>query len=300
MNRSQRMLELASALRPLEVRNYAESRNWQPISGVPGRQWVLNHGTERLRQVQIPMDAGTLGYEEAMLDVVRRFADIESREPEELLADLQHPDADTLRFRVVGPETQGGQLSLAADISLREGARRALLAAASSVVSPALYHPRLSRSQAEQLVRASLAGQTELGSYVIKILCPLSAIDEPPATPTLFDPAPAPRSFVRQTTTLLMRATSDLAGSIEQDSMDELVRKNREQPTLSWNLCDALIRMRPDRGRVDLSVSWAADPSEPPPHDVPVQVSFPSEYFPQIEKLAERLRPPPRRAGPSC
>lgn len=285
MKPDHRLLETTAALRPLPVRNYAESRGWLPVSGIRGRLWVFSHPVEKLRQVQIPMDADAPDFPEAMLIMASRFAELEGRGLEEVLSDLQHPDADTLRFRVVTPDAQGGQLPLADDISLREGARRALLAAASSVVSPARHHPRLSRNQAEQLVKSCLAGQTERGSYVLKIVCPLNAVEEPQ---TLFESAP----FVRRTTQLLMEATGELVGSIEGDAVEELLERDRQAPRISWNLCDALLRMRPSEGgKVQLSVNWAADPSTPPPAGVPTSVSLPAEYFPRIEQVANALRP---------
>ena len=286
MSRNQRLLEAAAQLRPLQVRNYAESRRWEPVSGIRGRLWVLRHPEQHLRQVQIPMDAEDPGFAEAMLIMAGRFAELEGRETDEVLSDLQHPDADTLRVRVLTGEARSGQLPLADDINLREGARRALLAAASSVVSPALHHPRLSRSQAEQLVKSCLAGQTEQGSYVVKIVCPLDAVEEPQ---TLFETTP----FVRRTTRLLMEATSELVESIERDQIDEFLERDGRQPKVSWNLCDALLRMRPSEGgKVQLSINWAADPSVPPPVGVPARVSLPAEYFPRVEKVANALRPP--------
>ncbi|MCA9634545.1 MAG: hypothetical protein KC420_00735, partial [Myxococcales bacterium] len=124
---------IVSRLRPLAVRLYAESRGWTPVPLDGERFWLFRHPEERLRQLQIPMDADDLGFVDAMLDVVRRIAELERRAPDAVLADLQWPDADILRVRVVNRESEAGQLSLSADVDLREGARRALLAAACSV-----------------------------------------------------------------------------------------------------------------------------------------------------------------------
>jgi hypothetical protein len=66
-------------------------------------------------------------------------------------------------------------------------------------------------------------------------------------------------------------------------------------PPLSWNLCDALLRMRPegDGGQVELSTSWGADRRFAPPSaaEVPGRVSIKVEYFQEIEQVARILRP---------
>lgn len=280
--------EIVARLRPLAVRLYAESRRWIPIPVAGERFWLFRHPEERLRQLQIPMDADDAGFVDAMLDVVRRLAEIEGRAGDAVLADLQWPDADILRVRVVSRESESGQLSLAADVELREGARRALLAAACSVINPVRFHPRLSRSEADALLSACRAGQTEVGSYVVKLICPLRAVDEP-------DDVEVP--FTRQATTYLMRATSELVTRIEQSRLDEYEREETGAAPLSWNLCDALLRMSPERdsGQIELAASWAADRriAPPRPDEAPSRVSIKAEYLPEIEQVARVLRPAP-------
>lgn len=279
---------IVSRLRPLAVRLYAESRGWTPVPLDGERFWLFRHPEERLRQLQIPMDADDLGFVDAMLDVVRRIAELERRAPDAVLADLQWPDADILRVRVVNRESEAGQLSLSADVDLREGARRALLAAACSVINPARFHPRLSRSEADALLLACRAGQTEVGSYVVKLICPLHAVDEPDGV------APP---FTRQATTYLMRATSELVTRIEQSRLQDYEREDLDGAPLSWNLCDALLRMSPEReaGQIELAASWAADRriAPPSPAEVPPRVSIKAEYLPEIEQVARLLRPAP-------
>lgn len=150
---------IAARLRPLAVRQYAETRGWIRVEGSRRRIWLLRHSVERLCQLQIPMDVDEPGFAEAMLDVVVRLGEVEQRTTDAVLADLQWPDSDVLRVRVANPDAEGGQLSLAADVMLRDGARRALLASACSVVNPVPYHPRLSRSEADAMLAIDRAAQ---------------------------------------------------------------------------------------------------------------------------------------------
>ncbi len=271
-------------LRPLAVQLYAKSRGWEPLLSPSERFWLFRHPEHSLRQLQIPMDADDVGFVEGMQDVLRRLVEIEGRPPQAVLSDLQWPDADTLRVRVVNGECATGQLSLAADVALREGARRALLAAACSVINPVRFHPRLSRSEPDALLSACRAGQTEFGSYIVKIICPLHAVEG------VDDDVPP---FTRQVTTHLMRAVGTLVSRIEQGRLDDY--EADDAGPLSWNLCDALLRMQPDRneGRIDLMTTWAADRKLAPPlaAEVPSRVSIKAEYLPEIEQVARVLRP---------
>lgn len=287
---------IIARLRPLAVRQYAEARRWVRIEGKGRwRVWLLRHPEERLLQLQIPMDEDDVGFVDAMLDVVHRLSEVEQRPREALLGDLQWPDADVLRVRVANRDAEVGQLSLAADVMLRDGARRALLASACSVINPVPFHPRMSRSEADTLLAACRAGQTEVGSYLVKVICPLHAVDE---RLDLDEPMP----FTRRVTKHLMQVTSELVTSIERSSVDTYLDAHAERPGLSANLCDALLRMQPrrderqgerDAGQLELSTTWAADPRVRPPteDEIPSRVVIKADYMPEIERAAQRLRP---------
>lgn len=278
--------ELAAQLKPLAIKNYLEMSGWQPVTGVRGRLWVYRHPEQTLRQVQIPMDPEDAGFTEAMLVAVERLAELTDRPANEVLIDLQHPDADLLRFRLSSPDTRAGDVSIGDDVALREGARRALLAAASSAVNPVKHHARMTRAQVETFIGACRSGQSEIGSYIVKVICPLHAVDD---LPLLRGQAP----FTRSVTALLMRAVGKLVAAIEDNRVDETLAADAAKPTISSNLCDALVRMRPGRdgGLLDLRVSWAADPAVPPPTDIAPRVVIRAEYFPIIERVYHLLRP---------
>ena len=132
------------------------------------------------------------------------------------------------------------------------------------------------------MARSCFAGQTEIGSYVFKVICPLNMGSEEASSA---DQEP----IVRQATRLLMTATSELVASIEQDTTDEFLHRDRAEPRVSWNLCDALMRMRPgDGGKLIMSASWAPSVKAP---DAPSRVTIPSDYFPELERVGRALRP---------
>lgn len=279
------LLEVAGQLRPLAVRDYAESRGWILLHGPQRRAWVFNHPVRELRQLHVPIDSDSTDFADAMFEVALRIADLDERDVESVLSDLLHPDADILRIRIASPDSVGGDVSLTEDVDLREGARRALLAAASSVVNPATHHARMSRSQAEQFLGTCKSGQTEIGSYVVKIICPLFALDDV-SMPD--DTMP----FARQTTKLLIGATHSLVTAIEQDEVDEFLEKDSVHPTVSSNLCDALLRMQPEnpKGRMEMRMAWAAVPDISIPDGVATRVSIPNEYFRRVEDVYDHLR----------
>lgn len=299
--------QLVARINPVDARVYAVASGWRRLSSVNGRVAVFSHPASDLDQLIIPLDSGIPDYARRMAEVVANLAERENRPAAEILDDLLLPPSDVLRFRLDEPQSQSGLLPLDQGIGLLAGARRALLASACSTIQPRTFHPRLSRTEAEQLVKASFLGQSERGSYTVVISCRLDAVGPgshvPRPTP-LFEalsehpPEPAPPSeipFTRRVTSLLMRSVARLASALDSDQFDDLMVADGSEPPLSANLCEALLMMQPigERSRLSLATTWSR--SLPPPVDAtpPSLVHLRGEYFPTIAALAMSLRPNP-------
>lgn len=286
MDKSQ-LITLAKTISPTSIRNYARGTGWEPIEGSRRRIWLFRHSTERLIQLQIPMDPDE-DTPEAILEIAERIALTEKRSIEAVVDDLATAGADVLRFRVISDEVRSGTIPLEEAESLLMGARQSLSAAACSVSSPATHHPRTDRVEARELLQNSRMGQTEVGSFVLKVLCPLNAVSDPPMVAET-------QPFVRNVTTLLMRSTGKLITGIEQGNLDRVLEAQEAptaRPEISSNLCKGLMTLKGDRdsGAIEIAVKWASYLQLPTP-DVPKIIRIPVEYYPEIEHAHQILRP---------
>src|SRR5437773_3208608 len=160
---------LIASVNPRDVRAYAASSGWRRTASINGKIAVFTDPTSDLDQLLIPLDASISDYNRRMAEVVVNLAAKEGRPASEVLNDLLMLASDVLRFRLEEPEAESGVIPLNQGIDLLTGARKAILAAACSVVQPQGFHPRLSRTEAEQLVRVCRLGQTERGSFTAEI-----------------------------------------------------------------------------------------------------------------------------------
>jgi hypothetical protein len=278
-------LQLGAQIAPTAVRDYAKSRGWQSVEGSRRRLWIYSHPKADLRQLIIPMDRD-VAWADALLEIVLRMAELEELAPETVLNNLLTAYSDIVRFRVGGEDVSAGMLPMADAASLIEGAKRALLSSACSVVNKDKHHLRMSRSEAEEFLRVCKMGQTEIGSYVVKVICPLTEMDEPLL---LREALP----FARATTMVLMNGCQKIVRSIEQDRVDDMLEEDLCSPEVTSNLCDALLRMHAARDDADLNIeiSWAAMPKITIPSIEPVVAAFKPEYFRTVEDIQRQLRP---------
>lgn len=304
--------KLVARLRPMEVRAYATASGWERVDTFRDKIAIYKRAVDHsLEQLLIPLDDTLADYAKRMTEVIEILATQQSRPAVAVLNDLLLPPSDVLRFSLDDPTTEGGSVRLVHGTELLAGIQKAILASACSVVQPQAFHPRLSRSEAEDLLQSCRLGQTERGSFTAVIACPIDAIEGPSIaskpTPLIdaierssgnvpSEPLAMPASrepFARKTTSLLMSSITKISTAINMDRVESLMNPNTDGPLISANLCDALLMMQPegDHARLNVHATWARTLPRSSTNSSPNSASLRSDDFRIVEELATELRP---------
>lgn len=217
----QHLHSVAKTISPTAVRHYAQSNGWEPITGSKRRIWLFKHPIEEFVQLQIPIDRDE-DTAEAILDSAVRVARVEKRTIESVIKDLASTNSDVLRYRLISEDIKAGTIPLEGAISLFSGAKQMISAAACSVVNPVTHHPMTDRNDARQLIQHARMGQTEIGSFVLKILCPIDSVQD---SPLLSETQP----YTRTVTTLLMSATQTLSEGLNRRISIRFLKSNHKR-----------------------------------------------------------------------
>jgi hypothetical protein len=278
----------AASLSPRRLRDFAKATGWQRVqitAAVPVA--LFEHDKHPDHQLLIPSDQASPDYENRVRDVIGTLAETSDLSPGEVLMALLNFDADVLRFSVASDLTESGQIPLQQGIDLLDGAKRALLASACSVVHPEKHHPRMSWTAAIQLLQRCRLGQTERGSFVATILCPLDEARDTQAR--LFEDA-EDVPFARSATRLLIASVQHMVSAIDEDTISKVLTPDESEPVVSANLCEALLAMQPTGPRSILTVSATWSPAVTPP-PAARQVRVKQDHFTQIAIIYNELRP---------
>jgi hypothetical protein len=170
-------------LSPSALRDFAKSLGWQLLpDGVADRLYVLHHAAVPRRQIVIPMDQDAPDYAEASELAMSKLADMQGMKLADLINLAASSRDDSMSYRVTSSRSVDDGLPLSFAASLLLGAEQVLLASACTVLRPQTHHPRLHRSEATQLAGHARLGHTERGSFVVRVSCPVDAM-EIPSTP---------------------------------------------------------------------------------------------------------------------
>ena len=287
MLRETLQLDAARRVSPRALQGYAQGLGWQIVSNGKRNDIALLHRPDsRLHQIAIPLDETLSDYSEAVVEAVQKLAEFEKRPAREVLDQLLLPPADMLQFRETSQDAEAGSLPFEHAVRMINGTKRLLLSAAHSVLVPQAYHPRLSRTEAEEFVNRCRLGQTDRGSFILNVACPLDL------AVTLQGMQGQP--FTRQITSLLIRSLEVLVHAADSEKADDLLDPARNSG-LSANLCESLLLLRPngDQSTLSVTAAWSRvllPPSGKSSHFVQLR----QETFDAAEILATRLRTVPQ------
>ena len=276
--------QLYAGITPADVRWYALGRGWK---SQPSRNDAIAifFKPETDLQIQVPQRGSDRDVALMMEEVLRKLAELEGRQLDEVSQDLRNPFADALRLRVKSRLADSGTLPLLEGLKLFEGGRKLLIAAACSTVQPQAFYPRKSLKNVEEFIKKCQVGQTAIGSYVASILCPPLA----PLTPTLFDDIDEDAPFERQVTQNLMTGLGVLSDAVQQGD-PSLIEKGINHG-VSADLCDALSSITPPEENAVLSVELSWSPVRPQASKtIPNALRFAPPDLAFIQNAGRKLR----------
>lgn len=276
---------------PTDLRDYLKSMGWSPLQeAFQQRLYVLENPRFPQRQMVFPMDEDAPDYLDSSEIVVRKISDLLQQEPDRIRAAALLAKDDVLRIRIASPVDSEG-LPLAFAGNLLVATQRLLKSSACTVLRPRPHHPRLTLAEAVSLMDSCKLGQTEVGSFVLKVSCPVEALDLQGTLDLGEEFRHYP--FVRQVTLTLYKSIQALLDAIERDDLGALIQnnKNGDAPLLSSNLCEAVVQLQDDslRNSVDVSFDWSAlYPVSDPNRKRLLRIQ--RDYFPRIEEVRRELR----------
>ena len=269
-------------------------RGWlQVTEALADGEFLFNH-PESSRQIYFPVHREVPGFEEALQVAVEKLAALESVEPWLLGRHIEESRDDMVSFRVMKNSMLERSIPLAFAYSMLQGAENLLLSAAHTILKPQFFHPRLNRIEAKKFLEASRFRHTEPGSFVLKISCPLYALDEPSGNQLQLIECENNAPFVRKAMALLNKSISSVIAAIEADSLETLVEyeKRSASPSISYNLCNAVASFYSEGlgNSLEIINQWSL---LKPVNDPSLKKSnvIQQEYFPRFEEVARELKP---------
>jgi len=284
-------LDFLSNIPPSRIENYLTDEYWTRNGNV--RDPLISFRKEILgveKEVIFSRDQGLSDYKRLIEKLIRSLSEYEKKSFDDIYYDLILPKSDVLKFRLVNQDFENGTIPFKDVISFVESTKKALMATASAVVEPKKYFPRIALKEAESFIKACRFGQTEIGSFVANVICPLNVEkgDSDEEQNEMFSDL-RKEEFGRKVTKTFMKTIDHLTTSIEQENIEKILDPPIRELIVSSNFCESLFEMNQMDG-TSISVSLRGAPSGPSLGETPPMVVINSEYFPRFYEISKQLR----------
>ncbi len=284
-------VDMTLKLNPLAVTKYLSQTNWElyPIKRKDVK--IFQYKRENLfEQVTIPLNKMLRDYKNAMYDAICKIAYIEKKSVEQLMLYLLNPNTDILKIRLDKKEVESGNIMFDDAIQLFDNAKKLIAATALDVINPKKIHYGRIDEPVQKFLSQCRFGQTEIGSYVVSVVCPFAELSETEGYKQLSifsDEEQCANSLTRKVTNRLMTNVATIKQEIDDGNLDALA--NYDSP-ISSNFYEALngLGMNTEDTTVEFLAEWS--PTVQSNRCKYNRISVTNDYYEPIKTIISKIK----------
>lgn len=233
----------------------------------------------------IPMENTITDYYSVYIDSLSVLAKSESSTLISLLNRLINPSCDLLKWRIAAEDTFLGSISLESMGNNIEHIKDLLASSCLDILNPSVYHKKVLTKDVVNQINQYKFGQTEVGSYILNLLCPLGYYQY-----EMFDIRTENLPISRRINVKLLQDIQRVQKSVEENSTELTDEVQSEK--ISVNFLNALTGMYEDNkdSEISLCAEWSSEVPNIDQHIVP-SVKLEPKYMDKVVEVAEANTP---------
>jgi len=284
-------IDMTEKLNPLAVSKYLDEMGWTQFPYK--REDIKIYQFEKdniFEQITVPLEKSLRDYKKAMYNVVEKIATVEEKSVEQVMLYLLNPNTDILKIRLDKVGVEAGSIMFDDAIQLYDNAKKLLAATALDIINPKKIHYGRIDESVQKFLNQCRFGQTEIGSYVVSIVCPFAELSEVEGYRQLSifsDEERCANSLTRQVTNRLMTNIVTIKQKIDNNEIDSLVNNDN---VISSNFYEALngLDLHSENTVVEFMAEWS--PTVKINRCGFNKVRFTNDYYQPIVSVIEKIR----------
>lgn len=235
----------------------------------------------------IPLRNEFSDYNRVLKDTLSEIASFEKRNIGALVNRILNPSFDILKWRIANEYTDAGRISLLKMTETIDNIKDILAVSCIDILNPSRYHAKVYTNDVNDSISKYEFGQTEFGSYILNILCPLGHYQY-----ELFDSSTQEFPLSRKINTKLLHSINNIQEDLNLRNASK-VEEELEQGMYSVNFLDSLTSIY--ESTKDAEINIVADWCQDVPllmGDAPVsEVKLAPVWMDKVNYIAEKYRP---------
>ncbi len=253
--------KMAGKVNPFAFCKYLTQTGWKKFNTKRKEIQVYQKRiSQHLFQITMPIDKQLFDYCDAMYAAVQTLASVENKSIESVLLYLLNPNTDILKIRLEREGVEAGNILLDDAINLYDNAKKLLAATTMDVINPKLIHYGRIDDSVQNFLSDCRFGQTEIGSYIVSIVCPFAEISDAHNYRQLSifsDEEQCSKSLTRKVTNKVMKNICYIKEHIDSDDCKSLYQPENQEDLISANFYEALNGLNADDSCVEFMAEWS-------------------------------------------
>lgn len=243
-------------------------------------------------QVTLPVERELSDFNTAMYKAVEIVAEVEKKSVEQVFLYLLNPNTDILKVRIEKNNVEAGSILFRDALPIYVNAKNLLEATTLDILQPKRYHQGKANKATLDFLSHCRFGQTEIGSYIISIICPFGELSEDDVYKQLSifsDEERCMNSLTRKVTAKVMTNLDRIKSCIDDGEIEKLVSFD-ESDMISANFYEALAGMNMEEPGVALGFEAEWAPVLRRPENVNSRLVLTHDYFQPLQEVIGKLK----------
>ena len=279
----------------IDIRDYAITQKWTLVKeALQDGLFVLNSPNSDYMQLVFPKDDSSPFFQEMAWITLNKLAKIYNFSLKKMIEQIRDVNDDVISLRYFSENKTVYSISFKEAYNAINATRQMLLASASTVIAPALHHPKKHRPEAQDLIKNTKFRHTEEGSFILKISHPC----ELKINHDLFTKNEQyEKPFSRNVFENMNNSAIKISSAIEADDIFSLFNneKMNQRPEISYDFCDSLSKLFDEEREIPFQLIFNWSKASLQKIDKPNfsnQVIFPYSNKSKIDAVKAYFEPP--------
>lgn len=276
------IIENIGLIQPRYIQSYLNYLGWKQNYVYPNNKAIQYISSDYNYSATIPIDPTLFDYDRLLLDSLNNIAEYSETQIESIILKLLYPSFDLMKWRVADSSTRLGTIPFDMLPALITSIKDTFASALNDILNPNIIHAKLYNKEVSKTLSECQFGQTQFGSYIVNVLCPLGQHQLSFLSDDFTD-----KPILRKANEKILSSISRIHNDLKKGNKNK-IDEELEQHIYSVNFLKALTNIYQQSKDTDLNIiaDWCKD--LPVPNNIPNCVTIQHKYTEDIGVIVEK------------
>lgn len=270
-----------SSYNPDSLIRYLDFNGWSQIATLFGGRVFQYLSNDSKYDVLVPLDTNFSDFKRVLKNTLCVLSKYYNTQGDYIIGNILSPPSDIMKWRA-GSNTGKVIFPFFDMFDFLESLKGVFASSINDVLTPQTYHSVLYTNEVKSILEKYAFGQTEIGSYIFNVLCPIGGMQT-----NLFN-----KPIERCVNEKILQSVNSIQNELSNGNRNK-VDEDVDRGVYSVNFLESVLDMYDETKDIglDLSVDWHKHISVD--ENIPKIIKLDAKYIDDVGCIAEKYKPKP-------